>query len=319
MADLVSRPSTEVDWDKELAPIRRQAQELAEQARKQPDEPGDKRAALPLPAFEPDPAVRQFAHDLRELARDIYKADRLRAGAAADAREASGAAHDPTIYNADMERAVSDRAAREHATYRYEMAPVPDRRVIDEAFGDLARNIPTPEQRVRNTNVGAFEPDDSVRQFAHDLRELARDIYKADRLRAGAAADAREASGAGHDPTIYNADMERAVSDRAAREHATYRYELAPVPDRRVIDEAFGDLARNIPTPEQRVRNTMDVSTAKAEVAQGKQDLRAARQERADGDLLQQTLTIGRQVEAARKAEQPAEQKAETKGRSMRV
>jgi hypothetical protein len=47
--------------------------------------------------------------------------------------------------------------------------------------------------------------------------------------------------------------------------------------------------------------------------------MRAASQERADGDLLQQTLTIGRQVEAARKAEQPAEQKAETKGRSMRA
>jgi hypothetical protein len=214
MADLVSRPSTEVDPDEGFAPVRRQAHEPAEQARKQPDEPGDKPAALPLPAFEPGDPVRQFAHELRQLAGDIYKADRLRAGAAADAREASGAAHDPTIYNADMERAVSDRAAREHATYRYEMAPVPDRRVIDEAFGDLARNIPTPEQRVRNT---------------------------------------------------------------------------------------------------------MDVPTAKAEVAQGKQDLRAARQERADGDLLQQTLTIGRQVEAARKAEQPAEQKAEIKGRRMRV
>ena len=214
MADLVSRPSTEVDWDKELAPIRRQAQELAEQARKQLDEPGGKPAMLPSQAFEPASTVRQFAHDLRELARDIYKADRLRAGAAADAREASGA---------------------------------------------------------------------------------------------------------GHDPTIYNADMERAVADRAAREHATYRYEMGPVPDRRIIDEAFGELARNIPTPEQRVRNTMDVPTAKAEVAQGKQDLRAARQERADGDLLQQTLTIGRQVEAARKAEQPAEQKAEIKGRRMRV
>jgi hypothetical protein len=94
---------------------------------------------------------------------------------------------------------------------------------------------------------------------------------------------------------------------------------MASVPDRRVIEEAFGDLARNIPTPEQRAQNIMDVSTAKAEVAHGRQDVRAARQERADGDLLRQTLTIGRQVEAARKAEQPAEQKAETKGRSMRT
>jgi hypothetical protein len=68
-----------------------------------------------------------------------------------------------------------------------------------------------------------------------------------------------------------------------------------------------------------RSSESMDVSTAKAEIAHGKQDMRAARQERADGDLLQQTLTIGRQVEAARKAEQPAEQKAEIKGRRMQV
>jgi hypothetical protein len=161
----------------------------------------------------------------------------------------------------------------------------------------------------------AFEPAPAVRQVAHELRQLAGDIYKADLVRAGAAADAREASGAAHDPKIYVADMERAVSDRAAREHATYRYEMAPVPDWRVIEEAFGDLARTMPTPEQRVQNTMDASKAKAEIAHASQDLGAARQEQA-GDLLQQTLAIGRQVEAQTKQ---SEQKSATKGRRMQA
>ena len=60
----------------------------------------------------------------------------------------------------------------------------------------------------------------------------------------------------------------------------------------------------------------VDTKAAKAEIAHGKQDLRAARQEQAGGDLLQQTLAIGRQVEAQTKQ---SEQKSETKGRKMQA
>ena len=60
----------------------------------------------------------------------------------------------------------------------------------------------------------------------------------------------------------------------------------------------------------------VDTKTAKAEIAHGEQDLRAARQEQAGGDLLQQTLAIGRQVEAQTKQ---SEQKSETKGRKMQA
>jgi hypothetical protein len=57
--------------------------------------------------------------------------------------------------------------------------------------------------------------------------------------------------------------------------------------------------------------STMDVSTAKAEIKHGKQDLQMAKQDRAEGDLLQQTLAIGRQVQGEQK--QPAESATKTR------
>jgi hypothetical protein len=202
MADREWRSFTEVDWEKDLAPIRRQAHELAEQARKQPDEPGGKPATLPSLAFEPGDQVRRIE------------------------RGPDGTRTDTPVQVVDL---ASSSAAwitvegdnRVHADWKFEHAPGTEKAAIESA------------SRVRAESLWAKA------QAAHTVRD--------------------------------------------------------------------------------RSNEPVDVSTAKAEIAQGKQDMRAASQERADGDLLQQTLTIGRQVEAARKAEQPAEQKAETKGRSMRA